>query len=124
MVHGLETIRKMNKEASSRTRLTFDPGTAQITGDWLREHADSIESNVTERGDFSVAIFVVESDSEGFTNVRVDVRDDMRAAAAIEIETGWRTSAGMETNRSGIGLYTKLNDLTALLELLARGNHF
>lgn len=90
----------------------------------VRKNADRIDKNVSPVGDFSCAVFEVENADDGFLHVRVDMRRDMREAAAIEIETGWLTAEGMETNRAGIGLYTKLNDLKALLELLARGNHF
>lgn len=106
-------------------KLTFDPGTEQITSEWLEKHADRIERNVTPAGDFSWAVFEVEhDDGDGFLHVRVSMRDDMREAAAIEIDTGWRAAEGMQSNGVGIGLYDKLADLTALLELLARGNHF
>lgn len=132
MVHGLETIAKLNDQAVSAkppTRLTFDPGVAEITSDWLRENADRIDIRKVNAQDgteldCSVAVFEVESEQDGFVHVRVGMRKDMREAADIEIDTGWMTSAGMQTCRVGIGLYTKLNDLTALLELLARGNHF
>ncbi len=106
-------------------KLTFDPGTEQITSEWLEKHADRIERNVTPAGDFSWAVFEVEhDDGDGFLHVRVSMRYDMREAAAIEIDTGWMTAEGMQAKRVGIGLYDKLADLTALLELLARGNHF
>jgi hypothetical protein len=106
-------------------KLTFDPGTEQITSEWLQEHADRIDKFVSPAGDFSWAVFEVEpDDGDGFLEVRVSMRFDMREAAAIEIDTGWRTEEGMQSNCVGIGLYDKLADLTALLELLARGNHF
>jgi len=106
-------------------KLTFDPGTEQITAEWLQKHADRIEWNVTPAGDFSTAVFEVEhDDGDGFLHVRVSMRFDMREAAAIDIATGWMAAEGMQSNCVGIGLYDKLADLTALLELLARGNHF
>jgi hypothetical protein len=105
-------------------KLTFDPGTEQITADWLQKHADRIERNVTPAGEFSWAVFEVENSDAGFLHVRVCMRYDLREAAAIEIDTGWMTAEGMQSNCVGIGLYDKLADLTALLELLARGNHF
>lgn len=127
MVHGLETLQRLNEQAACHKpsmKLTFDPGTEQITSDWMEQHADRIEEHVTPVGPIGTAIFEVEQADDGFVHVRVSMRYDMREAAAIEIDTGWMTAEGMQSKCVGIGLYDKLADLTALLELLARGNHF
>lgn len=96
----------------------------RITPEWLRTVADEID----EEGRF--AIFEVENDIGeqpsgwgGYTKVFVDMQDDGRASAAIEIETAVESSDGPLKTRIGIGLYRYRDDVLALLEILARGSH-
>lgn len=96
----------------------------RITPEWLRAVADEID----EQGQW--AMFEVENDIGqqpsgwgGYTKVFVDMQDDLRASAAIEIETAVETSEGPLKTRLGIGLYRYRDDVLALLEILARGSH-
>ena len=107
---GTTTIVKVNGE--------------RITPEWLRSVADEIDEQRQR------AIFEVENDIGqqpagwgGYTKVFVDMQDDSRSAAAIEIETAVESSEGLLKTRLGIGLYRYRDDVLALLEILARGSH-
>jgi hypothetical protein len=111
------------EESMSTTRILKVNG-ERITPEWLRAVADEID----EQSQW--AMFEVENDIGqqpsgwgGYTKVFVDMQDDSRSSAAIEIETAVESSDGPLKTRLGIGLYRYRDDVLALLEILARGSH-
>lgn len=103
----------------------FNPSDELITNEWLRANADSISQHTVATGRplvLETAIFEVEADDHGYTHLRVDMWEPRSTSVAFEIENGWVTGEDeMQTARVGIGLFSRLDDLKALLEILARG---
>lgn len=99
----------------------FEPSGELITAEWLREKADRVETGKS----FEWAIFVVEADEGGYTELRVEFpsgspkcKDEL---VAFEIQTLADSRGTPEA--VGIGLYRYVDDVLAMLEILARGCH-
>lgn len=113
--------------------MTFHPSDKKIDREWLRANCDRLEEFQppewvhealprVERFISYTAIFEVESDRDSCLDVRVGFTDNLHPDESFDIEL--ETRCGGNTTRLGAGLYKKHDDLLALLEILARGNHF
>lgn len=113
--------------------MTFQPSDKRITREWLRDNCDRLEEfhlpewineAMPQAGTFVsyTAVFEVESDHDGGLDVRVGFTDTPHPDESFDIEL--ETRCNEHTTRLGAGLYRKHDDLLALLEILARGNHF
>jgi hypothetical protein len=101
---------------------TFNQSSEKITNKWILENCD--EPEPLKRSGYVWCRFDVEREEDGYLTLCVETIHDDREAFAFEIETGIQCAEGWIKHRVGIGLYTLLDDLKALLEILARGNHF
>lgn len=106
-----------------------DPGSELISAEWLRTNSDRIElhefDGIPEIGitpsTSERAIFEIEQKDEGYTHLKVTVVDAANTCLDFELESGWMSDDGMQSTIVFLGMYSKLNDLKALLEVLARG---
>lgn len=113
--------------------MTFQPSDRPITREWLRANCDRLEEftppevihkilpNVAPFISYT-AVFEVEADHDGGFDVRVGFTDTPHPDESFDIEL--ETRCDEDKTRLGAGLYRKHDDLLALLEILARGNHF
>lgn len=94
----------------------FEPSGELITAEWLREKADRVETGKS----FEWAIFVVEADEGEYTELRVEFPSGCKdELVAFEIQT--LADVNGLPDAVGIGLYRYVDDILALLEILARG---
>lgn len=100
----------------------FKHSAERITNEWILANADEVLPS--DKIGYQWCRFDVERADDGYLSVFVQTITDERETFTIELETGVAHSEGMSTERLGLGLYSLQDDLKALLEILARGNHF
>lgn len=101
----------------------FKYSRTRITREWLEKQCDVYR--VSARGDTDYVFHVEHEDSDNYLHLIV-IADAMPAQAQIEaFATLLRCrSFGNEPTLCHVGLFTLQDDISALLEILARGNHF
>lgn len=109
---------------------TFNPSSEQITPEWLINLSDRYTaiplSHISLPGCEQIkheAVFEVEQEDDGYLHVTVSWHTTLGTNPCYMISvTSQSYTAPPKT--ADLGLYTLKDDLLALLEIFARGNHF